>query len=69
MSITYLHFREVIKECPLALEAIKSLLQMGVSSKEIQVNEMFMLKIRDYFAKEEWRCKMLGLSCAWMRDF
>ena len=48
-----MHFREVIKECPLALEAIKSLLQMGVSSKEIQVNEMFMLKIRDYFAKEE----------------
>ena len=45
-DINILQFREVIKECPLALEAIKSLLQMGVSSKEIQVDEMFMQNLR-----------------------
>ena len=30
-------FKEVIKECPLALDAVVSLLRLGVSAKEIQV--------------------------------
>ena len=29
--------REVLKECPLAIEAIRCLLQLGVKLKEIQV--------------------------------
>jgi hypothetical protein len=29
--------REVLKECPLAVEAIRCLLQLGVKLKEIQV--------------------------------
>jgi len=35
------YFREVIKECPLALEAVKGLLQMGVTAREIQVASAF----------------------------
>ena len=35
--------REVIKECPLALEAVKGLLQMGVSAIEIQVYNLFLV--------------------------
>jgi hypothetical protein len=40
--------REVLKECPLAVEAIRCLLQLGVKLKEIQVGHRYHIWDRKY---------------------
>jgi hypothetical protein len=40
--------REVLKECPLAVEAIRCLLQLGVKLKEIQVGYRYHIRNRKY---------------------
>ena len=55
--VLYTFYREVIRECPLALDAIKALLQLGVAPREIQVC------VSLYVSEQIYLC-LTSLSCS-----